>query len=94
MEQAQCHIHYELVPPLPVKSNLVISAFQPWHQAFPLVKVKTTDGSAYGHTYFFCLPTWLWGEIDPLYQYLTSPITWCFINLVWHFLFCILYFVL
>jgi hypothetical protein len=29
MEQAQCHIHYELVPPLPVKSNLVISAFQP-----------------------------------------------------------------
>jgi hypothetical protein len=28
MEQAQSNIHYELVPPLPVASNHVISAFQ------------------------------------------------------------------
>jgi hypothetical protein len=39
------HIHYELVPPLPVASNHVISAIQQGHQAFPLVKVKTTNGT-------------------------------------------------
>jgi hypothetical protein len=57
MEQAQSHIHYELVPLLPVASNHIISAFQQGHQAFsPLVKVKTTDGNASGHTHSSAYP--------------------------------------
>ncbi len=36
MEHGPSHIHYELVPPLPVTSNHIISAFQQGHQAFPL----------------------------------------------------------
>jgi hypothetical protein len=55
MEYSPSHIHYELVPPPPVVSNHVITAFQWGHQAFPLVKVKTTNGNDYGHI-FFCLP--------------------------------------
>jgi hypothetical protein len=54
MEHGPSPIHYELVPLLPVAYNHIISAFQGGHQAFPLVKVKTTNGKAYGHTYFFC----------------------------------------
>jgi hypothetical protein len=54
MEHGPSPIHYELVPLLPVTSNHIISAFQQGHQAFPLVKVKTTDGNAYGHTYLSC----------------------------------------
>jgi hypothetical protein len=50
MEHGPSHIHYELVPLPPVTSNHVISAFQQGHQAFPLVKVKTTNGNTYGHT--------------------------------------------
>jgi hypothetical protein len=56
MEQAQSHIHYELVILLPVMSNYIISAFQQGHQAFPLVKVKTTDGNPHSHTYFSAYP--------------------------------------
>jgi hypothetical protein len=32
MEHGPSHIHYELIPPLPVMSNHVISAFQQGHQ--------------------------------------------------------------
>jgi hypothetical protein len=53
MEHGPSHIHYELVPLLPVASNHIISAFQWGHQAFPLVKVKTTNGNTYDHTYYF-----------------------------------------
>jgi hypothetical protein len=52
MEQAQSNIHYELVPPPPVASNHIISAFQQGYQAFPLVKAKTSDVNTSGHTYF------------------------------------------
>jgi hypothetical protein len=54
MEHVPSHIHYELAPVPPVMSNHVISAFQHKHQAFPLVKFKTTDGNTYGHIYHFC----------------------------------------
>jgi hypothetical protein len=54
MEHGPSHIHYELVPPPPVTSTHVVSAFQQGHQPFPLVKVKTTNGNTYGHTYLFC----------------------------------------
>jgi hypothetical protein len=54
MEHGSSPIHYELVSLLPVASNNIISAFQQGHKAFPLFKVKTTDGNAYGHTYLFC----------------------------------------
>jgi hypothetical protein len=54
MEHGQSHIQYELVPLLPVTSTHVVSAFQQGHQPFPLVKVKTTNGNTYGHTYLFC----------------------------------------
>jgi hypothetical protein len=55
MGHGPSHIHYELValPLQPVASNHLISAFQQGHQAFPLVKVKTTNGNTYGHN----LPT-------------------------------------
>jgi hypothetical protein len=43
MEHGPSSIHYELVPPLPVTSKHVISAFQGGHQAFPLVKGKTSN---------------------------------------------------
>jgi hypothetical protein len=55
-KNAQSHIHYELVPLPPDVSNHVTSALQQGHQAFPLVKVKTTDGNAHGHTYFSAYP--------------------------------------
>jgi hypothetical protein len=51
MEHGPNHIHYELVPLLPVASYHVISAFQQGHQALPLVIVKTTDSNTYSHTY-------------------------------------------
>jgi hypothetical protein len=53
MEHCPSHIHYELVPLLPVTSNHIISAYQQGHQAFPLVKVKTTNDNTYNHTYPF-----------------------------------------
>jgi hypothetical protein len=53
MEHGPSHIHYELVPLLPVTSNHIISAYQQGHQAFPLVKVKTTNDNTYNHTYPF-----------------------------------------
>jgi hypothetical protein len=56
MEKAQSNIHYELVPPLPVASRHAISAFQWGHQAFPFIKVKTTDGNASSHTLFSAYP--------------------------------------
>jgi hypothetical protein len=43
MEHGSSQIHYELVPLLPAMCNQIISAFQQGHQAFPLVKVKTTN---------------------------------------------------
>jgi hypothetical protein len=54
MKQAQSHIHYAFVTPLPVMSNHIISSFQQGRQAFPFVKVKTAIGNTYGHTYLFC----------------------------------------
>jgi hypothetical protein len=53
MEYGPSHIPYKFVPLPPVASNHVISAFQQWHQAFPLVKVKTTNDNTYDHTYPF-----------------------------------------
>jgi hypothetical protein len=53
MEHGPSHIHYELVPLLPVTSNHVISAFQQGHQAFLLIKVKTTNDNTYDHSYLF-----------------------------------------
>jgi hypothetical protein len=53
MEHGPSHIHYELVPLPPAASNHIISAFQQGHQAFPLVKVKTTNDNTYNHTYPF-----------------------------------------
>jgi hypothetical protein len=43
VDQVMGQIPYELVTLLPVMSNHVISAFQRGYQAFPLVKVKTTN---------------------------------------------------
>jgi hypothetical protein len=54
MEDGPSPIHYELVPSLPVMSNYIISAFQQGHQAFLLVKVKTSNGNTYAHTYHSC----------------------------------------
>jgi hypothetical protein len=54
MEHGPSPIHYKLVPPLPVTSNHIISAFQQGHQAFPLVKVQTTKGNTCSHTYLLC----------------------------------------
>jgi hypothetical protein len=53
MEHGPSHIHYVLVAPLPVASNHIISAFQQGHQAFPLVKVKTTNDNTCDHSYLF-----------------------------------------
>ncbi len=49
MEHGPSHIQYQLVPLLPVTSNHIISAFQQGHQAFPLVKVKTTNDKKVGY---------------------------------------------
>jgi hypothetical protein len=68
MEHGPSPIHYVLVPPPPVASNHIISAFKPRHQAFPLVKVNTTNGNAYS----------AWGCI----QYLSMPVGDMRIN--WH----------
>jgi hypothetical protein len=40
-----------LVPSPPVISNHIICAFQQGHQAFRLVKVKTTNDNTYNHIY-------------------------------------------
>jgi hypothetical protein len=58
MEHGPSHIHYELVPPLPVTSHQIISTFQQEHQAFPHVKVKTTNENIYDHTYLFQSILW------------------------------------
>jgi hypothetical protein len=52
-DQVISHIPYELVTRLLVMSNHVFSAFQQGYQAFPLVKVKTTNDNTYSHTYSF-----------------------------------------
>jgi hypothetical protein len=54
MEHNPNPIHYELVPLPNVASNHVNSVFLQGYQAFPLVKVKTTNGNTYGHHYLFC----------------------------------------
>jgi hypothetical protein len=53
VDQGTSHIHDAPVPLLPVVPNHIISAFKKGHQAFPLVKVKTTNDNTYGHTYPF-----------------------------------------
>ncbi len=78
IEHGPSHIHYELVPPLPVTSNHIISAFQWGHQAFPLVKVKTTNDNTYSHT-------------NPFLPIIRRQIIWYLMHValfVFHFIFC------
>jgi hypothetical protein len=89
MEHCPSHIHYELVPPLPVASNHIISAFQQGHQAFPLVIIKTTNDNTYDHTYFF--QSILWWQNHLVKQRSCSIILafdTCGILLVLNFIFC------
>jgi hypothetical protein len=104
MEHGPSPIHYELLPLLPVTSNHVISAFQQGHQPFPLVKIKTTNGNTYVHTYHFCKSfggrTWLYTSHHSIMGrnwYVTSVLVkhnHMTSILMWNYLFCILYFVL
>jgi hypothetical protein len=90
MEHGPSHIHYELVPLPPVASNHIIFAFQQGHQAFPLVKVKTTNDNTYDHTYPFSVNPLMGGPLDcgeNLFHYAN-------IQHEAFYLFCILYFVL
>ncbi len=92
MEHGSSPIHYELIPSLP------------GHQAFPLVKLKTTNGNTYGHAYHFCKSsggrTWLY-----ISHQLIMGRNWYATlvlntsddmksNLMWNYLLCILHFVL
>jgi hypothetical protein len=91
MEHGPSHIHYEIVPPLPVMSNHVISAFQQGHQAFPLVKVKTTNDNTYGHTYPFSVNPLVAEPLDygeNLFQYASIHHMWHFTCFAFYILFC------
>jgi hypothetical protein len=56
MEHGPSPIHCELVPSLPVTSNLVISIFQQGYQAIPVVKLKDNGSNALDHAYHFFSP--------------------------------------
>jgi hypothetical protein len=51
LDHGTSHIHYAPVCLLPVMSNHVISAFQQGCQAFPVVKVRTTNDNSHLWTY-------------------------------------------
>jgi hypothetical protein len=72
---------YELVPLPPVTSNHVISAFQQGHQAFLLVKIKTTDDNTYDHTHPFSVNP---SVVEPL-DYGENLIHYASIQHMWHF---------
>jgi hypothetical protein len=86
MEQAQKHSHYELVPQLPVMSNHIISALQQGHQAFPLVKAKTTNGNTYDHTYPFSVNLLVAEPLD--YGENLFPLCWHLTHVAFY-MFCI-----
>jgi hypothetical protein len=86
-DQGTSHKHYPPVPPPPVVSNHIISAFQQGHQAFPLVKVKTTNDNTHGCTYPFSVNPSV--ATEPL-DYGENLFHYASIQHMWHYLISIL----